>query len=76
MVIKMEELIKKLKKMDIGKVLVEVPLKDYTTYKVGGTAKCFVYPKSIEALIRVLKLVKSEKVKYMVLGNEIGRAHV
>lgn len=69
MVIKVEELIKKLKKMDVGKVLVDVPLKDFTTYKVGGLAKCFIYPKNVEDLIQILKLLKSEKVKYMVLGN-------
>ena len=40
----MEDLIKKLKKENYGKVLTNVSLKNYTTYKVGGIAKVMVFP--------------------------------
>lgn len=65
----MKEHIKKIKQMDIGKVLEDVSLKDYTTYKVGGIAKCFIYPKDVKSLIKVLKYIKQNNIKFKVLGN-------
>lgn len=57
-----------LKKLD-GKVLENVSLKNYTTYKVGGICRYLFFPKTIEALISALKLCRKEKVKHMVLGS-------
>jgi len=65
----MKEIIKELKSMNIGKVEIDVPLSKHTTYKVGGVAKAFVYPKDIDSLILVLKLLKEKNIKRMVLGN-------
>ena len=66
---KMNEFIEKLKKLDLGKILTDVNLKDYTTYKVGGICKAMVFPKDIEALISLIKLLKDNNIKFMVLGN-------
>lgn len=65
----MEEAIKEIKRMDVGKVVENVPLKDHTTYKVGGIASCFVYPENSKQLIKLLKYAKSKDIKYKVLGN-------
>ena len=65
----MNELIEELKEMNIGKVLTEVPIKNYTTYKVGGTARAMVFPKNISCLVKLIEKLKSEKCKFMVLGN-------
>lgn len=65
----MEELIKQLKKENIGKILTDVSLKNYTTYRVGGTAKVMIFPTDIYKLTRLIKILKASKVKYMVLGN-------
>ena len=65
----MNEHIKKIKQMDIGKVVEKVPLKEHTTYKVGGIAKCFVYPKDVKALIKLLKYIKHYDINFKVLGN-------
>ena len=65
----MKEIIKELKSMNIGKVEIDVPLSKHTTYKVGGVAKAFVYPKDIDSLILILKLLKEKNIKHMVLGN-------
>ncbi len=65
----MKEIIKELKSMNIGKVEIDVPLSKHTTYKVGGVAKAFVYPKDIDSLIQVMKLLKKKNIKHMVLGN-------
>jgi len=65
----MKEHIQKIKKMDIGKVVEKVPLKEHTTYKVGGIASCFVYPKDVKSLIKLLKYIKSHNIKFKILGN-------
>lgn len=65
----MNELIKELKKMDLGKVITDASLKEYTTYKIGGKAKAIIYPKNIECLVKLIKKLKATKTKYIVLGN-------
>lgn len=65
----MKEAIKELKKMDVGKIVEKVPLKEHTTYKVGGVASCFIYPENVKQLITVLKYAKENNIKHKVLGN-------
>lgn len=69
MVIKMTELINELKKMNLGKMVLNASLKEYTTYKVGGTARAIIYPKNIDALIILVKKLKATHTKFMILGN-------
>lgn len=69
MVMKMTELINELKKLNLGKMILNASLKDYTTYKIGGTARVIIYPKDIESLITLIHKLKSNHVQYMVLGN-------
>lgn len=65
----MNELIEFIKKKNIGNIKKEMPLKNYTTYKVGGIAKLIVYPKNKDKLLLLLKELNSKKIKYKVLGN-------
>lgn len=65
----MTELINELKKLNLGKMILNASLKDYTTYKIGGTARVIIYPKDIESLITLIHKLKSNHVQYMVLGN-------
>jgi len=65
----MEDIIFRLKSLNLGKIETDVLLENYTTYKVGGLAKCIIYPKDLDSLIKLLKLLKDENVKYMVLGK-------
>ena len=44
-------------------------LRDHTTYKVGGTCKYFVTPKDLEELITLIKYLRKNNMKYMILGN-------
>ncbi len=46
-----------------------VPLKEHTTLKIGGPAKFFVEPKTVNELIFVCKLAKKFNKKIFVLGN-------
>jgi len=52
-----------------GKVLENQNIKDYTTYKLFGKIKTIIYPNNIEDLIELLKHLKKEKTKYLVIGN-------
>ena len=65
----MKEWLNNLKKLNIGKIEVDVSLKKYTTYKVGGIATCVVYPKNIDCLIKLMNFIKHYKIKYKMLGN-------
>lgn len=64
----MQDIIKFIKKNDIGKLKENVKLSNYTTYKVGGPATLLVYPKNTEKLILLLKELKSSNIKHKVLG--------
>ena len=44
-------------------------LSKHTTYKVGGPCKYMVFPKNVDELIKVCKLIKEKKIDYKVLGN-------
>ena len=64
----MKEIIDKIKELNIGKIEEEVSLKKYNTYHIGGTAKAIVYPKDAECLICLIRLLRSENIKYKILG--------
>lgn len=52
----------------IGRCERDVALSKHTTYKVGGKATLMVYPKNVECLIKLLKIIKTNNIKYKILG--------
>ena len=62
-------MIEKLKKLKVGKVVPNPKMSDYTTYKVGGPAIAIVYPNNINDLIKLLTYLKTNSIKYKILGN-------
>lgn len=65
----MDKILEEIKALNIGKILTDVPLKNYTTYKVGGNCKIMAFPKNIDALITLITKLKKEQAKFMVLGK-------
>lgn len=65
----MDKILEELKKMNIGKIITDVSLKNYTTYKVGGVCKIMVFPKNIDSLVLLIKKLRDKKIKFMVLGK-------
>ena len=65
----MQDAIKEIISRHLGKVLVNEKISNYTTYRVGGKVRCIVYPKGEKELIELLRLLKTRKIKYFVLGN-------
>lgn len=60
---------KEIKKLHVGKVTENILMKDYTTYKVGGMAICLVTPDDESCLIKLLKYLRNNNIKYKILGN-------
>ena len=54
-------------KLDIGEIK-ETKLSDYSTYKVGGEST-IVFVDSISSLIKLIKYLKENNIKYKVIGN-------
>ena len=65
----MQEAIKEIISLHLGKVLINEKLSNYTTYRVGGKVRAICYPKGEEELIKLVGLLKEKNIKYFVLGN-------
>ena len=50
-------------------VRLDEPMKNHTTFRIGGPAECFIVPPSGEALAEALSMLGSEGVKVTVIGN-------
>ena len=62
----MKELIQKIRKENIGKIEENVSLKKYTTYKVGGRADLVVYPKTVEKLVLLIRILNQNNINYKI----------
>lgn len=65
----MKEVIIEIEKNNIGKIEKDVFLSKYTTYKVGGLARCIVYPKNISKLVQLIKILKKHRISFKIFGN-------
>lgn len=65
----MQEVVNFIKDNNIGKFETNYSIKKLTTYKVGGESKILVYPKDTKKLILLLRILKTKKIKYKVIGN-------
>ena len=41
----------------------------YTTYKVGGKAAAIIYPRDVNCLIKLMKMIKQDNVMFKIIGN-------
>ena len=65
----MKSLINLIKKENLGTYKENVSFKKLTTYKTGGTARLVVLPYNTGALIKILKYIKNNNIKYKIFGN-------
>ncbi|MDQ6596871.1 UDP-N-acetylmuramate dehydrogenase [Bacillus salipaludis] len=65
----MNEIIKQLKELDIGKVKQNELLANHTTIKIGGPADLFIEPSSTENLIKVMELVRKHQFPWRAIGR-------
>jgi len=64
-----KDIIKKIENDLSSSYLVDEPLKNHTTYKIGGPADLMIFPESKEELIRVIKIINENNAKLTILGG-------
>lgn len=52
-----------------SRVLLDEPMKNHTTFKIGGPADCLVLPSTVEEVVNVFGLIKKYGMPFTVLGN-------
>lgn len=51
------------------KILKNEPLKQHTSFRVGGPAKVYVVPEDVEELQKLIRFLYEEKLPYDIIGN-------
>lgn len=65
----MDDIIERINNSNVGKVEENVSLRKYTTYRVGGIARCVVYPKNTTCLVKLIRFLKEMNVEHKVIGK-------
>ncbi|MDD4036328.1 MAG: UDP-N-acetylmuramate dehydrogenase [Bacilli bacterium] len=65
----MNDIINEIKNNKIGKVLENIYMKNYTTYKIGGKVRLMVYPKDVDSLIKLMTIIQRENIDYKIVGE-------
>lgn len=65
----MEEIAQELRNLQVGKVLMNEPLANYTTMKIGGPADLFIEPSSVENLEKVMNVIQKYQMPWRVIGR-------
>lgn len=55
--------------LDNNEILENEMMYKHTTFKLGGPAKLFIIPSSINKIIKVIHLCKEYQIEYFILGN-------
>lgn len=62
-------MVEEIKKIKCGKILENVDIRKYTTYKAGGTVRLMVFPKNVKELVNLITYIQKNNIKYKVLGK-------
>ncbi|WP_424768292.1 UDP-N-acetylmuramate dehydrogenase [Paenibacillus sp. sgz302251] len=65
----MEALIAELEQADIGEMLYNEPLSNYTTWKIGGPADILILPRGKEELVTAVRLLQKHQTAWTNLGR-------
>ena len=64
-----KELIQLFTDKNIGNVLFDEPMKNHTSFKIGGPADVMIIPSNEEELINAVKLCREHGVQFYIMGN-------
>lgn len=53
----------------VSAVVLSEPMRNHTTFKIGGMADMLIEPKSAQEIIDVISILKSNEIPYFVMGN-------
>jgi len=56
-------------KLDIDSVLYNEPMKNHTSFKLGGPADIFIEPDNEEELAKAIKSLREHSIPYYIIGN-------
>lgn len=65
----MNEIIKELEALNVGKVKRDEPLANHTTIKIGGPADLFIEPSSVDNLKKVMTVVEKHNLNWRAIGR-------
>lgn len=66
----MKEIINEIEKLlGYENVLINEPMKNHTTFKIGGLCDVFVKPTTVEQVKEVVKLLQDNNINYYIVGN-------
>ncbi|EGL82175.1 UDP-N-acetylenolpyruvoylglucosamine reductase [Caldalkalibacillus thermarum TA2.A1] len=65
----MNDIVERLKEANVGKVWLNEPLKNHTTWKIGGPADILIQPKNKTGLITAVNILKAQGMPYRVIGR-------
>lgn len=57
------------KDRDFGKILFDEPMKNHTSFKIGGPADVLIIPDNENDIVEALKYLRDNNVKYFIMGN-------
>ena len=54
---------------NMGTILFDEPMKNHTSFKIGGPADVMIFPESVGQLIAAIKLCRENNVQFYIMGN-------
>lgn len=64
-----DELIQLFDDIDLGEVLLDEPMKNHTSFKIGGPVDVMIIPNNEEQLINGIKICRSNNIDFYIMGN-------
>lgn len=56
-------------KLELGEILYDVPMKNYTSFKIGGSVDVMIIPHSEEQLVNAVKICRNNHIDFYIMGN-------
>jgi len=67
--LKKEEIQKLFENKSFSEILLDEPMKNHTTFKIGGPADVMIIPSSEEELIKAIKFSRENNIDFLIMGN-------
>ncbi len=64
-----DKLVQIFKDKDVGKILLDEPMKKHTSFKIGGPVDIMVIPSSEEQIVKAIKLCRENNIPFYIMGN-------
>ncbi|MFL0269002.1 UDP-N-acetylmuramate dehydrogenase [Candidatus Clostridium radicumherbarum] len=57
------------KLLKVDDIAINEPMKNHTSFKVGGPADILVYPKTFEEVVNIIKLCNEDRIPFYIIGR-------